>query len=73
MLPSAAEVAFGGVIIYQRQRQLSLIQLLNAPIAADKTIPRAFCGPAEPMEGSGGWWCGPCQSSAAHHHHFEEV
>lgn len=55
MLPSAAEVAFGGVIIYQRQRQLSLIQLLNAPIAADKTIPRAFCGPAEPMEGSGGW------------------
>lgn len=77
MLPSTAEVAFGGVIIYQRQRQLSLIQLLNTCIAADKNSRRFLwsrlaAGPAEPTEGSGGWWWwwwwwwgGPCQWSPA--------
>lgn len=67
MLPSTAEVAFGGVIIYQRQRQLSLIQLLNARNRGRQKTPSAFREPAEPTEGSGGWWwwCGPCQSSAA--------
>lgn len=46
MLPSTAEVAFGGVIIYQRQRQLSLIRLLNTCIATDKKFPVLFVKPA---------------------------
>lgn len=57
MLPSTAEVAFGGVIIYQRQRQLSLVQLLNTPMEADKKLPVLFVGQQSPrkvLEGGDG-------------------
>lgn len=76
MLPSTAEVAFGGVIIYQRQRQLSLIQLLNAASKNSRSFlcsKRGQQGPRKVLEG-GGWLVVVWSLSAlSSRRHFEEV